>query len=97
MPDGTPMKNTDADRSVADSAYRVSADELRQFIERYERLEVEKREIADQQREVMAEAKARGYDTKGLRMVIAERRKDADQRAEERAVFEMYGQAVGLL
>ena len=44
------------------TSYRVTADELRQFIERFERLEAEKRDIADQQKEVMAEAKARGYN-----------------------------------
>ena len=44
-----------------DATYRVTADELRQFIERFERLEMEKKDIADQQKEVMAEAKARGY------------------------------------
>lgn len=44
-----------------DSSYRVTADELRQFIERFERLEQEKKDIAEQQKEVMAEAKARGY------------------------------------
>ena len=47
-----------------DSSYRVTADELRQFVERYERLEIEKKDIADQQKEIMAEAKGRGYDTK---------------------------------
>ena len=49
----------------SDSNYRVTADELRQFIERFERLEAEKKDIADQQKEVMAEAKGRGYDTLG--------------------------------
>ena len=49
------------------SAYRVTADELRQFVERFENLEIEKRSIIDQQKEVMAEAKGRGYDTKILR------------------------------
>ena len=47
--------------------YRVTADELRQFVERFERLAAEKRDIVEQQREVMAEAKGRGYDTKVLR------------------------------
>ena len=50
--------------STPDS-YRVTADELRQFIERYERLEMEKKDIADQQKEVMAEAKGRGYARPG--------------------------------
>ena len=45
-------------------SYRVAADELRQFVERFENLEIEKQNIADQQKEVMAEAKSRGYDTK---------------------------------
>jgi len=43
---------------ITDATYRVTADELRQFIERFERLEIEKKEIADQQKEVMAEARA---------------------------------------
>lgn len=48
--------------TATDATYRVTADELRQFIERFERLEAEKKDIADQQKEVMAEAKARGYN-----------------------------------
>ncbi|MEE4120457.1 MAG: DUF2312 domain-containing protein, partial [Paracoccaceae bacterium] len=59
------------DEGGAPDSYRVTADELRQFIERFERLEAEKKDIADQQKEVMAEAKARGYDTKVMRKVIA--------------------------
>lgn len=47
--------------SGAEANYRVTAGELRQFIERLERLEAEKKDIAEQQKEVMAEAKARGY------------------------------------
>jgi len=62
---------------------QVTADELRQFVERYERLEAEKQDIADQQKEVMAEAKGRGYDTKALRKIIADRKKTPDQIAEE--------------
>jgi len=92
----TPMKETDADKEVANKAYRVTADELRQFIERFERLEAEKKDLADQQKEVMAEAKGRGYDTKVLRKVIAERKRDRDDVAEEQAVFEMYKDALGM-
>ena len=90
------MKETDADREVRDQAYRVTADELRQFIERFERLEAKKKDIADQQKEVMAEAKARGYDTKVLRKVIALRKRDADDIAEEEAVLDMYKEALGM-
>lgn len=77
-------------------SYRVAADELRQFVERYERLEAEKRDIADQQKEVMAEAKARGYDTKVMRKVIALRKRDRDDIAEEEAVLAMYREALGM-
>ncbi|HHS93941.1 MAG TPA: DUF2312 domain-containing protein [Rhodobacterales bacterium] len=78
------------------SSYRVTADELRQFIERFERLEMEKKDIADQQKEVMAEAKARGYDTKVMRKVVALRKRDRDEIAEEEAVLEMYKEALGM-
>lgn len=84
------------DDSPAPETYRVAADELRQFIERFERLEAEKRDIADQQKEVMAEAKARGYDTKVIRKVIALRKRDAAEIAEEEAVLELYKQALGM-
>ncbi len=77
-------------------SYQVSAEELRQFIERYERLDVEKRDIADQQKEVMAEAKGRGYDTKAMRRIIALRKKTRDQLAEEEAVEALYREALGL-
>jgi uncharacterized protein (UPF0335 family) len=76
--------------------YRVTAEELRQFIERWERLEAEKKDIADQQKEVMAEAKGRGYDTKVMRKVIALRRREPDDIAEEEAVLDMYKQALGM-
>ncbi|WP_296763827.1 DUF2312 domain-containing protein [Sediminimonas sp.] len=79
-----------------DNAYRVTADELRQFIERFERLDAEKKDIAEQQKEVMAEAKGRGYDTKVMRKVIALRKRDRDDIAEEEAVLEMYREALGI-
>lgn len=78
------------------SSYRVTADELRQFVERFERLELEKKDIADQQKEVMAEAKGRGYDTKAMRKLIALRKKSADEIAEEEAILEMYREALGM-
>lgn len=78
------------------TSYRVTADELRQFIERFERLEQEKKDVAEQQKEVMAEAKARGYDTKVMRKVIALRKRDKDDIAEEEAVLDMYKEALGM-
>ncbi|WP_370281257.1 DUF2312 domain-containing protein [Pseudooceanicola sp.] len=79
-----------------EASYRVTANELRQFIERIERLDAEKKDLADQQKEVMAEAKARGYDTKVMRKVIALRKRDKDDIAEEEAVLEMYKEALGM-
>ena len=81
---------------ATDSSYRVTADELRAFVERYERLEAEKKDIAEQQKEVMAEAKGRGYDTRILRKVVALRKRDKDDIAEEEAVLEMYKEALGM-
>ena len=87
-----------SDSSVieTDSTYRVTADELRQFLERIERLDAEKKDLADAQKEVMAEAKGRGYDTKVMRKVIALRKRDKDDIAEEEAVLDMYKEALGM-
>jgi uncharacterized protein (UPF0335 family) len=79
-----------------DASYSIAAEELRAFIERYERLEAEKKDIVDAQKEVMAEAKGRGYDTKVLRKVISLRKRDKDDIAEEEAVLEMYKAALGM-
>jgi uncharacterized protein (UPF0335 family) len=82
--------------SVIDSTTTVAAQELRQFVERFERLEAEKKDISDAQKEVMAEAKGRGYDTRVLRKVIAIRKRDANDLAEEEAVLDMYKSALGM-
>ena len=81
---------------VTESSYRVTADELRQFVERFERLEQEKKDIMDHQKEVMAEAKGRGYDVKVMRKIIALRKRDENDIAEEEAVLEMYKEALGM-
>ena len=91
-----PMKSDPQFDEAATNAYGVAAGELRSFVERFERLEAEKKEIADQQKEVMAEAKGRGYDVKVLRKVIALRKRDKDDIAEEEAVLEMYKAALGM-
>lgn len=84
------------DNAEANSNYPVTAGELRQFIERFERLNAEKKDIADQQKEVMAEAKARGYDTAAMRKIISLRKRDRDDIAGEEAVLEMYKEALGM-
>ena len=82
--------------SEIDSSYRVTADELRQFIERIERLDAEKKDLAEQQKEVLAEAKGRGYDTKVMRKLITLRKRDQNDIAEEEAILEMYKEALGM-
>jgi len=57
---------------------------------------IKKKDIADAQKEVMAEAKGRGYDTKVLRKVVALRKRDANDLAEEEAVLDMYKSALGM-
>ena len=80
----------------ATDPYAVTADELRQFIERFEQLDSEKKDVAEQQKELMAEAKGRGYDTKVMRKVIALRKRKPDELAEEEAVLEVYKAALGM-
>lgn len=81
---------------MEDTSQTVAGQELRQFVERYESLEAEKKNSADAQKEVMAEAKGRGYDTKVLRKIIAIRKRDSNDLAEEEAVLEMYKAALGM-
>lgn len=82
--------------AARDRVNSIAAEELRQFIERVERLEAEKKSISDAQKEVMAEAKGRGYDTKCLRKIIVIRKRDANDLAEEEAVMDLYMSALGM-
>ena len=74
----------------------VTGDELRQFIERIEQLDAEKRDLSEARKEVMSEAKGRGYDTQVIRALVALRRKAPDDVAEFEAVLEMYRSALGM-
>lgn len=76
--------------------YTVAADELRQFVERIEQLESEKKDITEQIKEVYAEAKGRGYDGPALRQIVALRRKDKDELAEQEAILDLYKSALGM-
>jgi uncharacterized protein (UPF0335 family) len=82
--------------TMNDQAYNVTAEELRQFIECAEQLEAEKKDIAEQEKELFAEANGRGYDTKIMRKIIALRKRKPDEIAEEEAILEMYKEALGL-
>lgn len=75
---------------------QVTADQLKAIVERYERLEAEKQDIADAQKDVLAEAKGNGYDTKIIRKLIALRKRAPDDIAEEDALLHMYMQALGM-
>ena len=74
----------------------IAADELRLLIERIERLEEEKKAIADDVKDVYAEAKARGYDTKTIRRIVALRRMETHDRQEADALLETYKAALGI-
>ena len=77
-------------------AYTVTADELRQFIERAEQLAAEKADIAEQEKELFSEVKARGYDVKVMRKIIRDRKIQRDALAEFEAVEAMYRTALGM-
>jgi uncharacterized protein (UPF0335 family) len=75
---------------------QISRDQLRAFIERVERLEEEKKAIADDIKEVYAEAKASGFDTKVMRQIVRIRKQDANERAEQEAILDLYLHALGM-
>lgn len=81
---------------MTDAAQSVAAAELRQFVERIERLDGERSDIVDQIKEVFAEAKGRGYDAGALRKLIALRKRKPDDIAEEEAILEIYKAALGM-
>lgn len=74
----------------------VAAEELKQFVERIERMEEEKKAIAGDIREIYAEAKGRGFDTKAMRALVRMRAQDAQERREAEAILELYMQAIGM-
>ncbi len=79
------------------TAHRFAKDHLKAFVERVERLEEEKKTIADDVRDVYAEAKASGYDVKAMRTVVRLRKLDANERKEQEAILETYMHALGML
>ncbi len=74
----------------------IAADQLRLFIERIERLEEEKKAIADDVKDVYAEAKSNGYDTKTMRAIVRLRRMEKHARDEAEALLDTYKAALGL-
>ena len=100
---GNPVKNSkqaeafsDRETGAAD-AHGVARDQLRAFVERIERLEEEKKTVADDIKDVYGEAKGMGFDTKILKKVIALRKKDDQERMEEELILDTYLQALGMI
>jgi uncharacterized protein (UPF0335 family) len=75
----------------------VARDQLRSVIERIEKLEEEKQAIAGDIKEVYAEAKANGFDTKTLRQVVRIRKQDSSERQEQEALLDLYLHALGMI
>lgn len=90
MADGTANLN-----AAAPGATTVAAERLRSFLERVERLEEEKTTISGDIKEVFAEAKGEGYDTKTLRKIVRLRKMDRAKRDEEEALLDLYISALG--
>jgi uncharacterized protein (UPF0335 family) len=78
------------------AAESVAQDQLRAFVERIERMEEEKKAIADDIKEIYAEAKGNGFDTKVLRQVIRIRKQDRAERLEQEAILDLYLAALGM-
>lgn len=81
---------------ITETSQTVAAGQLRAFIERIERLEEEKKTIAEDIREVYAEMKGTGFDTKAVRTIVRMRKKDSTELQEEMAIVELYGSALGM-
>jgi len=86
-----------AEDITSETAQTVAAGQLRAFIERVERLEEEKKTIADDIKEVYAEMKGTGFDTKAVRAIIRMRKKDQAERQEEEAILDLYKAALGMV
>jgi uncharacterized protein (UPF0335 family) len=87
----------EAKGKVASAGGAIARDQLRSVVERIERLEEEKQALADDIKEVYAEAKANGFDTKTLRAIIRLRKQDTNERQEQEALLDLYMQALGML
>lgn len=84
------------DEITSETAQTVAAGQLRAFIERIERLEDDKKTVADDIKEVYAELKGNGYDTKAVRTLVRLRKKDQAERQEEEAMLDLYKAALGM-
>lgn len=81
---------------ITQTAETIAAGQLRAFVERVERLEEEMQTIRDDRKEVYAEAKGTGFDTKAIKAIVKLRKKDAAERQEEEAILDLYKSALGV-
>jgi uncharacterized protein (UPF0335 family) len=96
VPRAVPSLDNVEERSMADVA-GIAGDRLKSFIERIERLEEEKRALAEDIKEVFAEAKGTGFDTKIMRQIIKIRKMDKDELDEQETLLDVYKRALGML
>jgi len=96
MPFGTSAESAAAAAVAEQPAMKFGKEQLKAFIERVERLEEEKKAIADDIRDVYAEAKGSGFEVKALRAIVRLRKQDTDERREQQAILETYMHALGM-
>jgi uncharacterized protein (UPF0335 family) len=92
----TMFKHDEEFKEMGDNAHKATAEQIRAYIERFERLEAEKQDVMQGQKEIMSEAKGNGFNVKALRKIIADKKRDADDLAEEQALVELYKSALGI-
>jgi uncharacterized protein (UPF0335 family) len=94
------MRSSAAEKQEKDEkekpATRFAKDQLKAFIERIERLEEEKKALADDIRDVYAEAKGNGFDVKALRTIVRLRKMETTERQEQQAILDTYMHALGM-
>lgn len=91
------MPKGDLEHDTRNSIDSVAGKQMRAFIERIERMSEEAAAIRADIKEIYAEAKGNGFDTKILRKIVAERKQDANERAEQEALLDLYRSALGML
>ena len=90
------QNNTEQNNTDNHEQYDKTSSHLRSFVERIERLEEDKRNVAEDIKEVFAEAKANGYDIKAIRQVVRIRKMDQDDRLEQEQILQSYLEALGI-
>lgn len=82
---------------MSEMGHNLAKEQLQSIVERVERLEEDKKAIADDIKDVYVEAKGNGFDTKALRTIVRMRRQDANERREHEAIMDSYMQALGMI